>query len=204
MTAAEEARYVRLASAGDEGAFEALVLANQKMIYNTALKITGSPDDALDISQDTFLKAYQNLKSFRGESRFSAWLYRLCYNASMDFLKKNRRPNEVSMTAEDGGDIQYNVPDPDASPEEQAERNELRKAVRDAVNMLPDDKREIIVMREFSGMSYADIAAALGIEEGTVKSRLNRAKISLAEILRESGTFPRGTQSNSRKGGRAE
>lgn len=189
------------AAKGDESAFEALVLANQKLIYNTALKITGSPDDAMDISQDTFLKAYQNLKGYRGESRFSVWLYRLCYNASMDFLKKNRRPNVMSMTAEDGGDISLAIADPAPTPDEAAEKNDLRRQVREAVNRLPEDKRKVLIMREFSGMSYADIAAALGVEEGTVKSRINRARLSLAEILRESGTFPHADPSNSRKGG---
>ena len=88
------------------------------------------------------------------------------------------------------------------TPEESLEREEMRRAVREAVARLPEDKREIIVMREFSGMSYSDIAGALGIEEGTVKSRISRARTALAEILSEYGTFARPSPSNKLKGGK--
>lgn len=201
MNQLEELKLVKQAAEGDEAAFEKLVLANQKIVYNVALKLTGNPDDAEDVAQEAFIKAYRNLGAFRGDCRFSGWLYRLCYNAAMDHLRKTRDSNVQSLTAEDGSDAELDVADPAPTPEESAERSELRKAVRDAVAALPDDKREVIVMREFSHMSYADIADALGIEEGTVKSRLNRAKLALAEILRENGTFPQLAKSNKRKGG---
>lgn len=202
MTPEEELRFVKAAKKGDASAFEALVIANQKLIYNVALKLTGNPEDALDVSQDTFIKAYANIESFRGESRFSAWLYRLCYNASMDLIRKSRNPNVSSMTAKDGRDIQYDIPDPSPLPGEDLERNELRAQIRRAVLVLPEDKREIIIMREFSGMSYSDIADALKIEEGTVKSRLARARFALAEILKRDGTFSSSNTSNGQKGGR--
>ena len=202
MTLDEESRLVKAAANGSESAFEALVTENQKLVYNVALKLTGNSEDALDVSQETFLKAYRNLSAFRFESRFSAWLYRLAYNASMDLLKKRR--STVSLTAEDeeGEERELAITDEAPTPEESLEREEMRRAVREAVARLPEDKREIIVMREFSGMSYSDIAGALGIEEGTVKSRISRAKTALAEILSEYGTFARPSPSNKLKGGK--
>lgn len=202
MTAEEELRLVKRAAEGDEGAFEKLVIENEKLIYNVALKITGNPDDAEDVAQEAFIKAYRNLGSFRGESRFSGWLYRLCYNAAMDHIRKTRDPNLRSLTNDDGSDAELDVADPAPTPEESAERKETQRIVREAVNQLDDDKREILIMREFSGMSYTAIADALGIEEGTVKSRISRARASLAEILRQSGTFSQLSESNSRKGGK--
>ena len=202
MTAEEELKLVNRAAAGDEGAFEKLVIENERLIYNVALKITGNPDDAEDVAQEAFIKAYRNLGSFRGESRFSGWLYRLCYNAAMDHIRKNRDPNLRSLTNDDGSDAELDVADPAPTPEESADRKETQRIVREAVAMLDDDKREILIMREFSGMSYTAIADALGIEEGTVKSRISRARASLAEILRQSGTFSQLAESNSRKGGK--
>lgn len=201
MTLEEELSLVERAKGGDESAFEALVIEHQKLIYNVALKLTGNPDDALDISQDTFIKAYRNLNAFRGESRLSAWLYRLCYNASMDHIRRNRNSNVVSLTSDDGSDMQIDVPDPGPLPAETAEKNETVAAVRTAVMQLPDTYRQIIVMREFSGMSYTAIADALSVEEGTVKSRLSRARLALAEILKKRGTFPSGHPSSNKKGG---
>ena len=202
MTLDEESRLVKAAANGSESAFEALVTENQKLVYNVALKLTGNSEDALDVSQETFLKAYRNLSAFRFESRFSAWLYRLAYNASMDLLKKRR--STVSLTAEDeeGEERELAITDEAPTPEESLEREEMRRAVREAVARLPEDKREIIVMREFSGMSYSDIAGALGIEEGTVKSRISRARTALAEILSEYGTFARPSPTNKMKGGK--
>lgn len=202
MTREEELALVKRSAEGDEAAFERLVVENEKLIYNVALKLTGNPDDAEDAAQEAFIKAYRNIGQFRGESRFSGWLYRLCYNAAMDNMRKNRDPNLRSLTAEDGSDAEIDVEDPSPTPEENAEREETRRLVREAVAQLPDDKREIIVMREFSNMSYTDIADALGVGEGTVKSRLNRARAALADILRDSGTFPQPAASNNRKGGK--
>lgn len=202
MTAEEELKLVNRAAGGDEGAFEKLVIENERLIYNVALKITGNPDDAEDVAQEAFIKAYRNLGSFRGESRFSGWLYRLCYNAAMDHIRKNRDPNLRSLTNDDGSDAELDVADPAPTPEESMDRKETQRIVREAVAMLDDDKREILIMREFSGMSYTAIADSLGIEEGTVKSRISRARASLAEILRQSGTFSQLAESNSRKGGK--
>lgn len=195
MIADEEQRLVRAAASGDAGAFERLVIENQGHVYNLAYKLTGSEQDALDVSQDVFLRAYQNLRSFRGDSRMSVWLYRLTYNASMDLIKRSRRGTVVQMPAGDEG-AELELPDLAPLPDEELERREELEAVRDALSELDEDKRRILLMREYRDMSYADIARALGIEEGTVKSRLARARLALAENLKKRGTFSVPDQSN--------
>lgn len=195
MIADEEQRLVRAAASGDAGAFERLVIENQGHVYNLAYKLTGSEQDALDVSQDVFLRAYQNLRSFRGDSRMSVWLYRLTYNASMDLIKRSRRGTVVQMPAGDEG-TELELPDLAPLPDEELERREELEAVRDALSELDEDKRRILLMREYRDMSYADIARALGLEEGTVKSRLARARLALAENLKKRGTFSVPDQSN--------
>lgn len=202
MTRDEELRTVTAAQNGDESAFERLVLDQQKLVYNLALKLTGSADDALDVSQDVFLKAFLNLQSFRGESRLSVWLYRLTYNACMDHLRRNRPQNVFSLDADPEEDSPaMEVPDTRPLPAEEAERKELQEAVWKALDQLPEEKRRILVMREFSGLSYTEIAELLALEEGTVKSRLSRARLALAEVLRKNGTFEPLEKSNKQKGG---
>ena len=179
---------------GEKEAFEELVVHNQKNVYNLALKLTCNEEDALDISQEAFFKAYTRLADFRGESKFSVWMYRLTYNLCMDFLRKKQRHNTVSLTNSDSCDDNSEIEIPDAreSPEHAVLRRETRNTIVESINELGDIHREILVMREVTGMSYDDIAATLGISEGTVKSRLARARKSLADILISKGTFPDG------------
>ena len=195
MTPDEEILTVRAAAGGDEAAFEKLVTVHQKHVYNLALKLTGNPEDAMDASQDAFLRAFRSLKSFRGESRVSVWLYRLTYNASMDIIRRSRRGVLIPMPSDEEG-AELEVPDPSPTPDEVAERRDELRQVREAIAELDEDKRRILLMREYSGMSYADIADAMGLEEGTVKSRLARARVALAEKLKMRGTFTADTQSN--------
>ena len=177
---------------GDKNAFEGLVLENQKNVYNLALKMTRNEEDALDVSQEAFVKAYQQLRNFRGDSRFSVWLYRLTYNLCIDFLRRKPKANAVSLSYDDdNSDIApLEIPDLRSLPEDSTIRNELRKNITDGIKELPLKHREVIVMREISDMSYDDIATTLKINTGTVKSRLARARLNLIDILKEKGTFP--------------
>ena len=177
---------------GDKDAFEELVLENEKNVYNLALKMTGSEEDALDISQEAFLRAYMKIGSFRGDSRFSVWLYRLTYNLCVDFMRRKPRDQVVSLTYQDdsGNTHDMDIPDFRDIPEKVVLRQEMRKTINKGINALGSKHREILLMREISGMSYEDIGSILGISEGTVKSRLARARKSLADILIREGTFP--------------
>lgn len=191
MTREEEMRIVRKVLAGDVNAFEQLVIENQKSVYNLALKIMKNESDALDVSQDVFLKAYTNLENFRGDSRFSVWLYRLAYNACIDASRKSKTGMNVSLTVqdEDSESAELDLADTKPLPEEETERRETQREVQAAIQELPEEQRRIIVMREFSDMAYEDIASTLGISVGTVKSRLSRARKNLAKILIQNGTI---------------
>lgn len=191
MTPQEEMRLVKLASGGDKGAFERLVLENQRNVYNLALKLMKNPEDAFDAAQEAFLKAYLKLKDFRGDSRFSAWLYRLTYNTCIDLLRKSQRAAVVSLTrdTEDEDGQSTDIADTAPSPEEQCEARETRDIVRREMERLPEEQYRILVMRELAGMSYDEIAKTAGISEGTVKSRIFRARSRLAQALKKSGTF---------------
>ena len=201
MTAEEELEVIRKVLDGDKNAFEELVTANQKNVYNLALKTTGNEEDALDISQEAFFKAYRQLGSFRGESRFSVWLYRLTYNLCIDLLRKKAKGTALSLTRQDDDDISdVEIPDLRNLPEDITIRRETRKTIADSIGELASKHREVLIMREITLMSYMDIASVLMINEGTVKSRLARARISLANILVEKGTFPDSYRQNGRKG----
>jgi RNA polymerase sigma-70 factor (ECF subfamily) len=192
MNLEQEQEIIRRVVDGDENAFEDIVLANQKNVYNLALKMTGNEEDALDISQEAFLKAYRQLSGFRGESRLSVWLYRLTYNLCIDFLRKKPRSKAVSLSYEDdGGEVQdLEIPDLRDLPEDSAIRSETRKTIAEGIKELAQKHREILVMREITCMSYDEIAETLSVNVGTVKSRLARARMKLVEILVEKGTFP--------------
>ena len=192
MTSKEELEIIETVLGGDSDAFESLVLDNQTKVYNLALKMTANSEDALDISQDVFLRAYSNLRSFRGDSRFSVWLYRMTYNLCVDFLRKKKRLPETPLIYldEDGETHDFEIPDTRDAPEKRAIQLELRRVLDKSIDELGSIHKEILVMREVTGMNYLDIASTLNISEGTVKSRLARARKSLAEILIRKGTFP--------------
>ena len=188
----DEKQIIERAKAGDTDAFEQLLVANQDNVYRLALKMTKNEQDALDISQEVFIKMYTSLSGFRGESRFSVWLYRLTYNQCMDFLRKKPGENVISLNKEDdsGGEYEMEIPDLRNIPEDNLLKKEKTKLIAESIKELPKKQYEVLVMREISDMSYSEIAETLGISEGTVKSRISRARLNLANILVKKGTFP--------------
>lgn len=175
------------AKKGEIAAFEALVSAYERRVYSLALRSTGSEDDAADITQEVFLRAYRSLDTFRGDSGFSTWLYRITSNLCVDLArKKNSTPTEP-LDEEAMG----RVPETRSEhrPEEALASSELRRELDIALSMVSEEHRKIVILRDVAGMTYADIAAALSIEEGTVKSRLARARAALRKILIERGNI---------------
>ena len=203
MTREEEYAVIRRVCAGDTDAFEALVTAYQKQVYNLALRTVGNEEDAADMTQEAFLRAYRSLGSFRGDSKFSVWLYRLTTNICIDFLSSRGRRHTVSLTAadEDEEPQELDVADDRFDPVQSLERAELRRAVQRGLASLPEDYRRILMLRELSGLSYAEIGQVLRLEEGTVKSRLFRARRKLCDFLRKDGNLPDSFPSNNMKGG---
>lgn len=200
----EERRIIAQVCAGDTNAFEALVVAYQKQVYNLALRTVGNEEDAADMTQEVFLRAYRALGTFRGESKFSVWLYRLTSNICIDFIRSRAKKRTVSMTwtDEDGDDAgELEVPDERFSPEAQLERTLTRESVRRGLDSLSPQYREILLLREINGLSYDEIGEALGIEPGTVKSRIFRARKKLCDFLVSEGNIPGFGASNAPKGG---
>lgn len=191
MTREEEDELISRVQKGDKTSFEKLVLENQKKVYNLALRMVGNEEDALDMSQEAFIKAYNSIALFRGDSRFSVWLYRLTTNVCLDFLRAEGRKahNSLSYISEENEEKEIEIPDDRFSPENVVEKTELREAVNRGLLSLPKDYRAVLLLREIDGLSYEEIADALSLEVGTVKSRIFRARKRLCSILVADGNF---------------
>lgn len=187
-----EQELVARAKTGDQDAFAQLVEANQNRIYSLTCRMTGSPEDGADLAQEAFLRAWRTLASFQGESSFATWLYRLASNLCIDFLRREKR-RSASVAAvsldDESSPLSSDVPDHSGDPQREAERRETRAMVGKALLALSDEHRQVLVLRELDGLSYTEIAGRLDLSEGTVKSRIARARNSLRNILLESGNF---------------
>ena len=170
-----EQQWIARARHGDADAFEQLVVAYEGPVYRLALRMCGSAEDAREVTQDAFLAAWRGLPAFRGDSRFSSWLYRLTTNAAIDFLRREKH-HLGNLPLEEAPER----PDPQ-QPELLAEQREQQEALQRALDQLsPEHPQQ---------MSYDEIAQALSLESGTVKSRISRARRQLREILLRQGNF---------------
>jgi len=200
MTKAEESALIRRVCDGDPDAFAPLVQAHQTAVYHLAFRMVGNPQDAADLTQEIFLQAYRSLSSFRGESRFFVWLYRLARNRCTDFLRQ-QKPT-LSLTLDDDAEepAELEIPDRRFSPETVLEKKELRDAVERGMRQLSPAEREILTLREYNGCSYDEIADLLSLEPGTVRSRIFRARKKLCAILVKDGNFSEAVPSEKPKG----
>ena len=179
----DQENIIARARRGDADAFEQLVAAYRDQVFRLALRMCGNEADADEVAQEAFLSAWKALPNFRGDSRFSTWLYQLTSHAAIDLMRREKR----QIAAEDIADV--SAADPGPSPQQQAEQSETRQVVRDAVLQLTPEYRQIVVLRYLEELSYEEIGAALKLPAGTVKSRLNRAKAQLKDILSKSGNL---------------
>ena len=203
MTREQEAQIVQRVLQGDVNAFEKLVLEYEKSVYAITQRMTGNAEDAADMTQETFIKAYNSLSSFRGDSKFSVWLYRIATNVCLDFLRSRSRKPTVSLSVEDddGEEVELDIADESQSPERLLERGLTRDAVRRGLNARSPEYRQILLLREIQGLSYEEIADVLTLEVGTVKSRIFRARKRLCAFLLADGNIPDFAPSGNMKGG---
>ncbi len=174
------------AKAGDVTAFEELIEAYQKKVFNLAMRMIGNYDDAADLAQEAFIRIFKAISGFKEQSSFSTWVYRITTNVCLDEIRKRKNKKVISLDEEihmDDGDMKRQVESDDLRPDEAAEREEVRKIVNDAINSLPEDQKAAITLRDIHGMSYEEIAQILDCPGGTVKSRLNRARQALKNVL---------------------
>lgn len=190
MTREQELKIIESVLKGCTDDFEALVREYEKPVYNLALRMTGSVEDAQDLTQETFIKAYRRLDSFRGDSKFSAWLYRIASNVCLDHLRSKARSGTVSIAVSDEDGAELDIPDTAPSVEETVLGNLTREAVQRGLDLLPEAQRQILLLREINGLSYEEIAQTLSLESGTVKSRIFRARKKLCAFLLSDGNIP--------------
>lgn len=184
MSKSHDELLVERAKRGDVAAFEQLIAQYEKKVYNLAYRLTGNHEDASDVAQEAFIRVYNSLPEFRGDSSFATWLYRIVNNVGMDELRKRKRQRVTSLddtvTVEDG-EMTRQLADHADGPEQALERVETQRAVQESISALDEEYRMVVVMCDLQGYSYNEIAETLGINLGTVKSRLHRARQALKE-----------------------
>lgn len=191
-TDADDHTLVEAAKSGDRRAFQLLFERYERKVYAVAHGFLRNPEDALDVVQDAFIKVYRYLPNFEGQSSFYTWLYRITANLCIDHLRRNTRKKDVEFDdrIRHDGDQESSAVDalPASilgSPGEAVENKEILAAVEDSLKYLSDKHRAVIVMRELQGLSYADMAKAMGCSKGTIMSRLFHARRNMQKLLRE-------------------
>ena len=182
---ASERELIDRAQSGDTSCFDRLVEAHHSTLYNAAYRMLGDSSSAADATQVALVRAWEALSSFRGDSAFTTWLYRIVMNVCLDEIRR-RRGQPVSLVAEDAEEDELeerDIPDESDEPGMRAEQRERQEIVQAAIGRLPEDYRAIIVLYDIRGLSYQDISVALEIPLGTVKSRLNRARNALRDEM---------------------
>ncbi|QJX00604.1 sigma-70 family RNA polymerase sigma factor [Frigoriglobus tundricola] len=178
----DDRRLIAECLGGKRDAFGELVTRYQTRLYNAALRLVQSPDDAADVVQDAFLSAYQALHAFKGDAEFFTWLYRIAFNTAIS-LKRKKRP-VVSLEAQSGETgIDPNDPSEYVKPGAALERSEDERQLTEAIARLSSEHREVLVFKDIEGLKYEDIAELLGVPIGTIRSRLHRARLELRALL---------------------
>jgi len=174
----EENECIARAQRGEVAAFSELVARHQDRIYRFLVRLTRSPDDARDLTQETFIHAWEALERWRPEARFTTWLFQIARNQALDLLRRNRRTEFVALEDDDAS-----LPCPAPTPEAALETRQRFHGMERALARLPTEHREILLLREIEALPYEEIAAVLDISLGTVKSRLARARTGLLERM---------------------
>jgi RNA polymerase sigma-70 factor (ECF subfamily) len=191
MMAAEDAGLLARLQAGERYAFEELVNKYNTSVYNLALRLSNDREDARDATQDTFLKVYNNISKFRGDSQLRTWIYRITVNQVANqqrWWRRRRREKTVSLDINDPNEtsLSQKLPSSGQTPEQQALAAEKRKMIAAALEKLKFDFRVAVILRDIEGLSYEEIADTLEVSVGTIKSRIARGREELRDLLRTS------------------
>jgi RNA polymerase sigma-70 factor (ECF subfamily) len=185
----EEAELIRRCQAGETAAFDALVLVHQQQVFAVALRMLGEYHEATEVAQEAFVRAYRSIGSFRSEAKFSTWLFtivtNLCRNRRRWWARRRRviaASLDEPMTGEEGS-LAHEVADPTPGPAANAQQAELSRCLTDALGVLDEDSRAVVVLCDVQGFSYEEAAQVLRVRLGTVKSRLSRARLKLRAML---------------------
>jgi RNA polymerase sigma-70 factor (ECF subfamily) len=177
----DDAQLIHETLAGKPAAFGQLVRKYQDRLYNTLVRVVGSPEDALDIVQEAFVQAFLKLETFKRQSAFYTWLYRIAFNVAATHRRRKKPTLSVEQARESSGTEPI---DPGPGPGDRAETDERCRQVQQAIASLPDEHRAVLVLREIDGCCYEAIAEILDVPIGTVRSRLHRARLQLREELK--------------------
>lgn len=185
-----EKNWIDRCKQGKYDAFEELVKKYEKKIYNLAYRMTGSHEDANDLAQESFIRAFRSIGSYRGDAKFSTWLYRIATNVCLDELRRRKKQRLESLdepVQTEDGEIEKDIADWSHDPEESYEKKEIQKIVQKGIAKLPEDQKAVIILRDMQERSYDEIAYILNLSLGTVKSRINRGRKALKSYLKKDG-----------------
>ena len=192
---AGENELIRKALMGDDESFEALLFSCRTKAYNLAFRYLKNHEDASDALQESFIKIYRNLAGFKGESSFDTWVYRIVVNTCNDMIKKNKsRPETESLFKENDEEYTMDIPDSSSSPEQVLIHKEDGEYIVWCLNQLPEEHREILILRDIQGFHYEEISQILNCGIGTVKSRISRARHRFREIYHDQASGGKGTK----------
>lgn len=170
---------------GDESAFREVVETRQGLVYNTVLGLLQNPEDAEDVTQEVFIKVFESVADFKGESAFSTWLYRIAVTSALEFLRKKKRKKRFAFVTTlfgEGGDPLHDPPD-FVHPGVALDRRENAKALFEAVRVLPENQKTAFVLHKLEGLSYQEVADVMSSSVSSVESLLHRAKLNLRKTL---------------------
>ena len=181
----DDAALVRAAQNGDMAAFEELVARHRDKIYARALSMMRNDEEAVDLSQEAWVKAWQRLKQFQGDSSFATWMTRIVINLCLDQLRRQKRTRAESIEQldEELGGVERQMPVIATNPSEGLERSELRKRIDKAMNQLSYEHRTVLILHEFEELEYKEVAKIMGCSIGTIMSRLFYARRKMAALL---------------------
>lgn len=182
----DDQMYIERAQRGDRSALNELVRKHEQRAYQFAFRLTRNPEEAADVVAEAFVRVYNALPNFKGNAQFTTWLYRILTNCFLDIRKKESKRGTVSLDSSvtvGEGEVERQIEDPTANPHEDLLRDERGRRVQRALEKLPAYQKAMILMYHAEQLSYEDIAESLDLPIGTVKSRLNRARLSLREHL---------------------